>query len=70
MLLALCHPSVDNGLICVAVAKNSFVFVHEIKKNGFLTGNYNKGKELILTTCSNNKNKQLIVNTILEKKED
>jgi LPXTG-site transpeptidase (sortase) family protein len=44
--------------------------IHEIKKNGFLTGNYNKDKELILTTCSNNKNKQLIVNTILEKKED
>lgn len=39
----------------------------EIIKNGYITGNRNNNDEIILTTCSDNLGKQLIINGILKK---
>lgn len=46
------------------------VKIREVPKNGYITGNRNSNKELILTTCSDKKNKQLIIDSILEKEDD
>lgn len=44
--------------------------IREVPKNGYIRGSRNSNKELILTTCSDKKNKQLIVYSILEKEDD
>ena len=38
--------------------------IYEEKKNGYIHANKEKENQLILTTCSKNKNKQLVVNCI------
>jgi LPXTG-site transpeptidase (sortase) family protein len=39
----------------------------EVLKNGYITGNRQADDEIVLTTCSDSKNKQLIINGILKK---
>lgn len=39
----------------------------EVLKNGYITGNRQANDEIVLTTCSDSKNKQLIINGILKK---
>ena len=40
--------------------------IYEEEKNGYIHANKSSTKQLILTTCSKNKNKQLIVSCILK----
>ena len=39
----------------------------EVEKNGYITGNRINNDEIVLTTCSENPKKQLIINGILQK---
>ena len=42
----------------------------EITKNGYINGNRYKNKELVLTTCSDNPGKQLLIHCIIDKEND
>ncbi len=41
--------------------------INEIEKNGYISGTRYNNKELVLTTCSENPKKQLVVNCVIEK---
>lgn len=61
----------NNGDI-VIISYNNIVYKYtiiekkEVIKNGYITGNRKSNNEIVLTTCSDSKGKQLIINGILK----
>lgn len=57
----------------ILLSYNSIIYKYivttkmEVTKNGYITGNRTNNDEIILTTCSDSLNKQLIINGILKK---